>query len=119
MAVAWPSTLQDLINEQGFALNKGETVLRSDVDVGPNKVRRRFTRPIDTMSGVINLTSVQYEDFEFFFDTETNGGTLPFEFNHPITGVLTLFRFTGPVNYRSIGGGNFQVSMAWEILGDA
>jgi hypothetical protein len=116
MPATWPSTLQDKLNEEGFSFNTGSTVLRSDNQMGPAKVRRVMTKSVDTISGTINLTTAQFSVFNYFFDTTLNGGVGTFNFVHPITGVLTVFRFTRPPSYRSIGGGNFAVSMEWESL---
>lgn len=116
MAVAWPVSLQDKVNESGFSHKIGETVIRSDMDTGPRKMRRRFTRPINTFSTSIDLTTSEFSDFMTFFNTTINGGTTRFEFNHPITGELKEFRFAGPPEFRSIGGGNFTVSMEWEEM---
>lgn len=116
MAVAWPSTLQELLNEASFGLEVGDTVLRSEMDYGPQKVRRRFTKGIDTFQASINLTTEQYTFFYTFFNTTLNGGVLPFTFKHPITKVDCDFRFKGPPKIMSIGGGNFQASFMWEKL---
>ena len=116
MAVAWPVSLQDKVNEDSFNLKLGDTTIRSNPDVGPVKVRRRFTRPIDTFTVSIDLTVTEYSTFYYFFNTTTNGGVTPFTFVHPITGVLKEFRFTGAPSISSIGGGNFRATMGWEEL---
>lgn len=114
MAIAWPVTLQDCVNEEGFGNELGETVLRSDMDVGPAKLRRRFTRGFDNFTTTVNLTTAQYSLFRTFYYTSLNGGTLPFEFKHPITQVVSEFRFVSTPRVNSFGGGNFRVSMVWE-----
>lgn len=116
MAVSWPVELQDLVNEAGFGENFGDTVLRSDMDVGPAKVRRRTTRPVNTLTVSINLTASQYLALKLFYNTTTNGGVSPFAFNHPVTGDAAEFRFTKPPSIRSLGAGNYQASMEWEQL---
>lgn len=116
MGVPWPSELQDIINEAGFGHDMGDTVLRSEMDVGVAKLRRTSTRPIDGFNCTINLTSAQYSIYYSYFNTSLNGGVTPFSFDHPITGVATDFRFVGAPGVRSLGGGNFQVTMQWEKL---
>ncbi len=116
MSIPWPSTLQDKVNTQGFNLEVGDTAIRSDVDVGPVKVRRRFTRGIDKMSVTINLTESQFEDLEFFFKTTLNGGVNVFEWTHPITGTAQSFRFIGPPKYTPLGGIEFSASFELEIM---
>lgn len=116
MSISWPISLQELLSEQNFGITVGDTVLRSDMDIGPQKLRRRFTKGIDTFSASIYLTQAQYITFDAFFKTTLNGGVEVFEFDHPITQVLTEFRFVGVPQYSSIGGGNYTASFTWEEL---
>ncbi|RTL05625.1 hypothetical protein EKK58_07505 [Candidatus Dependentiae bacterium] len=115
MAVPWPATIQDKLERDNFALEKGSTVIRTQMDVGPYKVRRRSTRPIDVLTGSIYLTASEWAVFETFYDTTINGGVTPFELPHPITGALTVFRFAAEPSYRSVGS-IFIVSMKWEVM---
>lgn len=116
MAQSWPLTLQQLLNESSFGIQKGETVIRSEMDVGPAKVRRRFTKSVDTFTGSIWVDATQYVTFENFYDTTLNGGTLPFTFPHPLTQVPVDFRFKSPPKYTPVGSGTFEVTMEWEKL---
>lgn len=116
MAAVWPVSLQQKLNESGFGISHGDTTIRSDMDIGPAKVRRRFTRGIDNISGSIWLTTSEYTTFRYFYDTTLNGGVNRFEFNHPIDGTLKEYRFSSPPKYTSIGGGKFSVSMQWEEM---
>lgn len=116
MAQEWPVTLQQVLSESEFGLELGNTVLETDMDVGPPKSRRRVTKGIDTVTGSIYLTIDQYLIFVDFFNTTLNGGTNPFTFPHPITQEDTDFRFKGTPRFRSIGGGNFVAQFVWMVL---
>lgn len=116
MAASWPITLQGILNEDNFGLDFADTVLRSDNEIGPTKLRRRFTKGVDTYQGSINLTVAQFNIFETFYKTTLAGGSLPFTYNHPITGVPTDYRFRGRVKFSSLGGGNFSVQFELEQL---
>lgn len=120
MAVSWPTQLQDYLNEDSFSHEFGNTTIRSSFDVGPAKVRRRFTRSIDMISCTIDLYKDDYDFFKTFYNTTLNGGVTPFEFNHPITQDLITVRFISdnPPSFRSMGGGYFKISMKWEILSE-
>lgn len=118
MAQIWPITLQQILSEANFSYEIADTALRSDMDIGPQKVRRRYTKGINQLSGSIYLTTAQYSIFYNFYNTTLAGGVLTFEFDHPITGVNTEWRFKGPARVSSIGGGNFTVDFSWEDLGD-
>jgi hypothetical protein len=116
VAVAWPVSLQDKLNSDSFSYAFGDTVIRSKNDIGLDKVRRVSTRPIDKVQAAINLDYSEYLVFETFLKTSINGGVSKFTYTHPLTGVLTEFRFTGPPSIRPIGGRSFIISMEWEIL---
>jgi len=110
MAQQWPSTLQQLLSEANFGYQIADTALRTDMDIGPQKVRRRFTRPVNSLTGSIYLTTDQFTTFYNFYNTTLGGGVLPFEFYHPITKELNNWRFKGPASVQSLEAGNFTVS---------
>jgi hypothetical protein len=116
MAATWPESLQQYLNEDGFSFETGSTVIRTENQNGPVKIRRTMTKSVDRLQCTINLTTSQYSVLNYFFDTTLNGGANTFNFVHPISGVLTEFRMTQPPSYRSMGGGNFRVSMSWETV---
>lgn len=114
MSVPWPSQLQQNLLEPTFNFKFGDSRLRTNMDVGLAKVRRRSTREIDTASGSIHLEFSDYSIFKDFYKTLINGGVTPFTIIHPIEQVTATFRFVSSPTIRSIGGGVFEVSMEWE-----
>lgn len=116
MPETWPSGLQQLLNEQGFGYQTGVTTIRSTTDIGPAKVRRTSTKPVDTLTSTINVTTAQAAILDNFYDLTLNGGARSFNFVHPLTGVLREMRFTEPPAYRSLGGGVFIAQLSWEVL---
>jgi hypothetical protein len=116
MAQPWPAGLQQFFSEENFSLQLDDGTLRSDMDVGPQKVRRRYTKGVDVLTVSIWLTSSEYTIFYNFYDVTIAGGTLPFTFEHPITGLPADFRFRGQPRISSIGGGNFTAQFELEIL---
>lgn len=113
MAVAWPAFLQDFLNTESFSYTIGDTTISSDVDVGPAKKRRRFTKSVDKLTCTINLPFADFQQFYDFFDVTLNGGIEYFTFDHPFTGVATDFRM-GPPKIDPMGGVWFKVTMEWE-----
>ena len=114
--IQWPTSLQQLVNADSFNLKKGSTTIRSDVDIGPAKVRRRMTKSTDTVTVGFNLTKAEYLIHEEFYDIDLNGGVNAFEFKNPITQVVEVYRYNSEPEYKSIGGVNFVVNMQWERL---
>jgi len=117
MAISWPVGIQDLVNGENFSMEFGETVLRTQMDVGPAKLRRRTTRPIDKYTVSINLYESDFITFQQFFNTTLNGGINIFDFLNPLTGSTDQFRFTQPPSISPLGtAGWFRVTMSWERL---
>ena len=116
MPANFPASLQEKFNEQGFNYKIGETKLRSQMDVGPAKQRRRFTKSIDTVNATINLFYDDKETLKDFHDTTLDGGTLSFLFEDPFTQTQIEYRFVNAPSIAPIGGEWFSVSMQLEIL---
>jgi hypothetical protein len=116
MAEQFPATLQELLNTAGFTFGIGNTAIRSNMDIGPAKVRRRFTAGVDTINCSINLNYDEFTTFYNFFNNTLAGGTLTFNYNHPLTGIEEEFRFTGPPSITPLGGRYFSISMQWELI---
>lgn len=109
----WPAQFQELLNEESFGYKYGDTTVRSDMDVGPQKVRARYTQGIDTYTCTITLDIDLLDEFEDFYKVTLGNGVRTFEFNDPITQVPSEFQFTEPPDIRPIGGRTFIVNMRW------
>lgn len=114
MPASWPAQLQQYINEESFQYEPGDTVIRTEMDSGPPKRRRRMTKSVDSYSVTITLKN-QTEVLTLlnFFDSDLNGGATPFEFTNPLTGVMTTF-YMGVPRISPIGGTAFLCRMEWE-----
>lgn len=116
--IAWSLALPQTINVDSFGADIGDTVLRSDMDVGPAKTRRRATKSVDVYTVLMDLTIAQYQVLYDFFDIDLNGGTTTFSFTNPLTGDLEEFRMFGPPKVRPKAGGGttYVASMIWERM---
>jgi hypothetical protein len=112
----WPVSLQQTLNADDFRIKLGNTAVRSDVDVGPAKVRSRYTDGVDVYSCSILIDYSEYATFTAFYKTTLSNGTLPFLFTDPMTGLSTAFRFADDPGIIPLGGRKFRISMAWEKL---
>lgn len=111
----WPSNFQQIINEQGFQVEFGETLLRSENEIGPKKTRRRFTKPIDSYSVSINIFQSEVASFRQFFNTTLNGGATSFYFTDPLTNTVEVFKFSKPPSIVPRGSaGHYTLTMQWE-----
>jgi len=116
MAATWPTSLQQLLNQSDFVLSPTDTTIRTDMDYGPKKVRRRYTDAVVPVNCSINLPMSEYDTLDLFFRNTLGGGVERFDFVHPITQDMVSARFTAPPSYAPMGGLIFRVSMQWEFL---
>ena len=115
-AVTWPAALPDDVLA-GYSEGTGGAVLRSSMDAGPAKVRRRFTavaRPIDV---TIELTRAEVQVFLDWFDGTLAAGALDFDWVHPRTRTAAEFRFRETdVQFRHAVGELWRADLKLEIL---
>lgn len=92
-------------------------MLRSDMDLGPAKVRRRTTANVRLIECAFLIDVSQRATFDTFFNSTLEGGTLPFELDHPITGTTSDFRFVEEPTYSAVSGSlYFHLNCRLEIL---
>lgn len=111
----WPSTLQQNLNQSGFTNTLPDNVIRSSMDVGPDKVRRRDVSAVEPIVGSIVATLDEYNDLVTFYNDITVSGSLPFDWVHPITGESEEFRFTAPPSITAISGTHYTITLNMEI----
>lgn len=116
MAALWPVALQQKLNVANFGYDFGSTVIRSDMDVGPAKQRRRSTKAVDTLPCSIDLEYTLFQTLYDFWDVTLNGGVNTFEFIHPFTQEVREFRMTAEPKISPLGGRMFRVLMQWELM---
>lgn len=112
--INWPTNVPTLVNSDSFSVEMGDTTIRSEVDVGPQKVRRRSTRPVDTYTISMDLDRTEVLNLKTFFNTTTNGGVTAFYFEDPLTGIVEVFKFAKPPSFSPIGSaGYYKAVMTW------
>lgn len=92
--VTWPSSLPDCPND--WSEGDRPIVLRSEVDVGPGKVRRRMTRATTLAQAEFRLTTPEWQTLREFFRIECQSGAGAFDWPHPITKEVASWRFREP-----------------------
>ncbi len=110
----WPATLPDCV--ESWNETERPAVVRTDMDAGPPKVRRRFTAPMREIEVTMNLRNDQYSAFRDFFDVTLGQGVNWHSFRHPFTGAVEPFRFVAPFKIQSLSALAVVVSMTWEQL---
>lgn len=115
MPAIWPSSLPQYVLQEGYSEKLNNQTIESQVDSGPVKVRRRYTKQIRTFEVSILLTQSQFADFETFWQTTLAGGSLTFDWVHPLTRATLTFRFRNPApSYVNVAGQYVRASFKLE-----
>ena len=117
MPVAWPgSGFPTLPTVSGASETPPDTGLRTPMDAGPAKVRRRFTSGPRVYSMRFVTTAALVGTFETFYTTDCSGGTAEFTCLHPRTGASSTCRFLSVPMYTPLGGTAWEIAFQMEIL---
>lgn len=111
----WPSTLPNELLQRGYSHETADALLRSSMEVGPSKVRRRHTAGVENVTGNMLLTEAQLGVLRSFFDVTLKYGALRFSASDPVSLVAREFRFTAPIKWTMISG-FYDVTFEFEIL---
>lgn len=110
---AWPSTLPQA-TLPGHELAPDDSVIRTDMEAGRARARRRYTRaPTRTTVRWVFATRQQFHVFESWWVLEIDHGASGFTLSLPNgAGMSTVTaRFVEPYKARPLGGS------AWEVTG--
>lgn len=112
MSASWPATLPQFVQQQGYQETLPDQTIESDVDAGPPKTRRRFTKNFRQAQAAIWVDLGQKTTFEYFVATTLEGGTLPFLWVNPATQAMAEFRFRRPPPVvTALGPDHFSIVM--------
>lgn len=102
MALVWPPGLPQAPQLGSFTKRLPKLTIRSSVDAGLDKVRRRFTTAPVLHDMSLKLTRTQVAIFRTFFLETTKGGALPFTWKDAETGDPCDFRFVDEPKLRAL-----------------
>ena len=112
----WPATLPSYVLVEGYSEMPPVNSIRTQMDVGPPKVRRRSTAAPRPITCKQHMTKTQVAILDTFYVTTLSSGVDPFDWTHPRTGASVSFTFTEPPTYESLGGTAWGVTLKLEIL---
>ena len=92
MTAAWALTLPQAPSADGFRVVYPSVVVRSSMDAGPTKQRRRVAWAKKTMVAPFVMSPTQLTDFEEFYKNTVRAGTDVFEWTDPMRDVLGEYR---------------------------
>lgn len=107
----WPASLP-----QNQFLNltdqRQDARVRTKMDAGPAKMRRRFTAAVRTFVAPIEVNGTQRQAFDSFWINDTQEGSLSFSWSDPVTDETVNFRFVAPPTWTLEVGGT-TASRLW------
>ena len=113
--IFWPQGLPETLLLEGLSAKRNSGVIRTQMDAGPKKARRRYTASTKTFSGKMILTAGQRYALEEFYHSALADGVLRFNFTDPQTLETGEFRFTEDYTENSLAD-MFEVSVSLEKL---
>lgn len=114
-SIVWPSSLPQVLRLDGQKGRRKSNVIRTEMDAGPIKARRRYTVTEKLFEGSVILTEEQRETLENWYKNDLGDGTLRFVMKDPQTLVPAEFRFTEDYDEDSLDG-LWQITMKLEKL---
>ena len=101
----WPASLPQQPLQDGYQETEPDLLLRSSMDVGPAKVRRRYTAGVKPYKLSFAISSAHKATFQSFYLGSISSGVYPFTFPDPDNSASTIsIRITKPPLYTSLGG---------------
>jgi len=122
MAEAWSTSVPSSFQQNGFQYSVQPGIIRSDMETGPAKIRRRFTGVAHYYSGSIIMTKAEFETFESWFENTVAFGSLDFTFPDPFnlaSNITVRFKIDNNSPYTAVPEGNssdLKVSFALEKM---
>jgi len=101
--IVWPEELPQTPLYDGYQETFPNMVLRTQMDAGLPKMRRRFTAAPRPMKFQLSLTNEQAALLDEFFTSTCRGGSERFEWAHPRTTETVEVRFTKPPTMMRLG----------------
>jgi hypothetical protein len=113
--ITWPAQLPATLLIDGLSKQPQSSVIRTAMDAGPKKARRRYTARTVKFSGKQVFNMLELAVFEQFYCNVLADGVLRFNFTDPTTLELAEFRFTDNYTVGTVDG-LFEVAMQLERL---
>jgi len=113
---SWPSNLYGYILKDSFKEVPPNNIIRTAMDVGPPKIRRRSTAGTRKFSFSMFLPSNLVTVFDDFYDSTLHSGADSFTFRSPRTQTVGTYIFSQQPVYTSYGRRGYQISCEVELL---
>lgn len=112
----FPPAIEQCFLIAGYMQQGESNVIRSGVEVGPAKLRRRYTMPIRNVKASMKLTTDELRIFDTFFHSVLMSGVKRFLFADPVSGTQKEYRFIDPPVYSPISEEFWSIEMSLEMV---
>lgn len=115
---AWPAGVSFIAHPESYReTGPLANVIRTPMENGPVKSRRRFTAAPRNVSGTTDImTNAQIATFETWFRDTISDGALPFTAVNPRTGETQTYRFVETYDVVHIDDDKERLSLTLERL---
>ncbi len=114
-SLAWPEELP-IPRLSGLSASRKSSVVRTEMDAGPAKARRRYTVATKEFSGSIVVKENERAILENFYVATLGDGVLRFVMRDPQTLVESEFRFMEDYGETSNGDGTWTINLKLEKM---
>ncbi len=112
---SWPGTLPNPIAD-GYQEIMADNIIRTKMEVGLAKVRKRSTAAPVRFQLAYNMTAAQVTTLETFFNTTINGGVDQFSMANPRTAASENWRMISPPQVTISSAPNYRVVVTMERI---
>lgn len=112
----WPASLPQNPQLMGFQESGAGATVRTQMDAGPAKVRRRFTIEVRNISLALVMTTAQVATFDTFWTSTISYGALAFDWVDFRTLAAQTYRIASRPAYTALGNGYWRVEFMLETV---
>jgi hypothetical protein len=113
---SWPLSLPQHVGISSYQERFAETSLRTPMEAGVAKVRRRYTAAPRQFDMSIRMTAEQVSLLRDFYEETCAGGTLAFDWVHPRNLQPATFRFLDTPRVSASSPISFLVALKLEEM---
>lgn len=116
--ISWPSDVPQKPLVDGYQENEENNVIRTQMDQGPDKVRRRTTDNVQNYQMVFRMDDTEKSNWQDWYENTVKHGSLKFDFDDPTDGNTYEWRLVIPPEpqWSSQGGNIFDLRIQMEKL---
>jgi hypothetical protein len=112
----WPTSLPQT-PLLGYSESGGSSTIRTTLDVGPAKTRRRYTAAPVNYAFSLHLSGAQLSILDTFYETTTGFGSVPFDWvEFRDTTTSASYRFLSRPVARALGNNQWRANISIEKM---